>query len=83
LLKGSANLHLQHYDEAVKSAVEGLNLDDEHRYPDLEFVAAMGLLGKHDVKGAVERLEHYLALAPLEAHALEAQRQLAALASLR
>jgi tetratricopeptide (TPR) repeat protein len=81
LLNGWANLRMRRYDEAAKSALEGLKLDDEHRFPDFEFVAGMALLGKRDLEGAGARLKAYLALAPLGANAALAQRQLATLRS--
>jgi tetratricopeptide (TPR) repeat protein len=79
LLNGWANLRLQRYDEAVKSAMEGLKIDEDHSYPDLEFVAGMALMGKRDLEGAARRLEAYLALAPQGANAALARRQLATL----
>jgi tetratricopeptide (TPR) repeat protein len=79
LLNGWANLNLRRYDEAAKSVEEGIKLDKEHHYPDLEFVAGLALLGKGDPEGAEAQLKAYLALAPFGANAAQAQRRLSLL----
>ncbi len=83
LLNGLANLHLQHYDVADKSAAEGLLIDSEHTSPELEYVRGTALMGKKDVTGAARHLEAYLALAPAGPSAPAAQKQLTALRAAR
>jgi tetratricopeptide (TPR) repeat protein len=82
-LNAWANLRLRRLDQAVKSATEGLKLDDEHRFPELEFVSGMALLGKQDKAGATKHLEAYVTLAPGGVNAAVARQQLSALRSTR
>jgi tetratricopeptide (TPR) repeat protein len=76
LLNAQANLNLHHVDEAEKSAREGLKLDDEHRFPELEYVLALVLTDKGDGAGATEHLKAYLALNPHGPAADAAREQL-------
>ncbi len=76
LLNAQANLNLHHVDEAEKSAREGLKLDDEHRFPELEYVLALVLIDKGDRASAMQHLEAYLALDPRGASADAAREQL-------
>jgi tetratricopeptide (TPR) repeat protein len=76
LLNAQANLNLHHVDEAEKRAREGLKLDDQHRFPELEYVLALVLTDKGDRAGAIEHLEAYLALAPRGPSADAARDQL-------
>jgi tetratricopeptide (TPR) repeat protein len=62
LLNAQANLNLHRVDDAEKSAREGLELDDEHRFPELEYVLALLLMDKGDRAGAIQHLTAYLAL---------------------
>lgn len=82
-LNAWAHLRLQHFDLAEKSAMEGIKLDGEHHFPELEFVAGMALPAKHDREGATKHLEAYLALAPRGVDTALAQKQLASLRSAR
>jgi hypothetical protein len=83
LLNGLANLHLQHFDLAEKSAAEGLLIDTGHTSPELEYVQGTALMGTKDVAGAAKHLEAYLALAPHGPSAAAAQKQLTALRAAR
>jgi tetratricopeptide (TPR) repeat protein len=76
LLNTQANLNLHHMDDAEKSAREGLRLDDEHRFPELEYVLALVLIDKGDQTGATEHLKAYLALNPRGPTADAAREQL-------
>jgi tetratricopeptide (TPR) repeat protein len=76
LLNAQANLNLHHMDDAEKSAREGLKLDDEHRFPELEYVLALVLTDKGDGAGAIEHLKAYLALNPRGPTADAAREQL-------
>jgi tetratricopeptide (TPR) repeat protein len=82
-LNAWAHLRLQHFELAEKSAMEGIRVDDEHHPPELEFVAGMALLAKHDREGATKHFEAYLALAPRGVDAALAQKQLASLHTAR
>lgn len=83
LLNGLANLHLQRFDLAEKSAAEGLLIDTGHTAPELEYVQGTALMGKKDVAGAAKHLETYLSLAPRGPSAAAAQKQLTALRAAR
>jgi tetratricopeptide (TPR) repeat protein len=76
LLNAQANLNLHHMDDAEKSAREGLKLDDEHRFPEFEYVLALLLMDKGDSAGATEHLRAYLALNPRGPTADAAREQL-------
>jgi tetratricopeptide (TPR) repeat protein len=79
-----ANLNVHEMDTAEKAAREGLKLDDDHRFPELEYVLGLVLSDKGDMAGAKEHFKQYLALAPHGPRAaaaraeIEGQRQPAA-----
>lgn len=68
-----ANLNLHELDTAEKSARQGITLDTEHRFPELEYVLGLALLDKVDKPGALEHLKAYLALDPQGVRAASAR----------
>jgi tetratricopeptide (TPR) repeat protein len=68
-----ANLNMHQLDAAEKSARQGIALDTDHRFPELEYVLGLVLLDKVDRPGAVEHLKAYLALEPQGARAAAAR----------
>ncbi len=70
----SANLNMHQLEAAEKSARQGIALDTEHRFPELEYVLGLVLLDKVDHAGAVEHLKAYLALDPQGARAASARK---------
>jgi len=59
-----ANLNLHQMDLAEKSTLEGIKLDAEHRFPELEYVLGLLLIDKQEPAGAVEHFKQYLSLDP-------------------
>jgi tetratricopeptide (TPR) repeat protein len=59
-----ANLNLQNFDEAEKSAREGLKLDTAKRYPKMRHVLGIALAQKQDFAGATEHIKGYMAMLP-------------------
>ena len=78
-LNAMANVRLSQSDPARKSAAEGLRVDQDHLYPDLEYIEGILLVSKGDPQNARKHLESYLALDPAGPNALNAKQQLAAL----
>ncbi len=76
LFNAAANFNLQHFEDAEKSAVRGLQVDSAHRVPKLEHLEAMILAHKRDYVGAAEHLRNYLRLSPNAADGSLAQKQL-------
>lgn len=74
-----ANYFLQSFDEAEKSAQQGMTADVQHRIPKIEYVLAMVLVQKKDYKGALFHLRNYVRVAPNAPDADVAQKQLAEL----
>src|SRR5262249_17815188 len=46
LINAAANYNLRNYDEAQKSAVRGVNVDQQHQFPKLEFLLGLTLAQK-------------------------------------
>jgi tetratricopeptide (TPR) repeat protein len=63
-LNAMANIRLDQADAARKSAAEGLRVDEDHEYPDLEYIDGILLMGKSDREGARKRFQSYLDIAP-------------------
>ena len=63
-LNALGNLSLGNTDAAEKSAREGLKLDPQHEYPELEYALGSVLAGKQEDEEARRHLQAYLALSP-------------------
>lgn len=74
-----ALLNLHDIPGAEKSAREGIAIDSDHEYPELEYVLALALADKGDRSGAMEHLTAYLKLDPNGKIAQAAREQLAEL----
>lgn len=59
-----ANLNLQKFDAAEKSAREGLKTEGGNRIPKMKHVLGIVLAQKNDVNGAMEQMKAYLKLLP-------------------
>lgn len=82
-LNALANTNLQKLDAAEKSATEGIKLDRDHRYPELEYALGTVLKVKQDRDGAVKHLKAYLDEAPNGPNVATAKSQLAELQASR
>ena len=82
-LNAIANMNLQKTDAAEKSAIEGLKLDTEHRYPGLEYALGMILKAKNDRDGVIKHLQAYLDQAPKGQYAGAVKKELAQLQAAR
>jgi tetratricopeptide (TPR) repeat protein len=71
-----AKFHLQNYDAAENSALQGIKIDPEHRIPKLEYVLGIIEAQKHDYRGAGEHLRKYLSLSPNGADAADTRKNL-------
>lgn len=63
-LNALGNLNLKKADEAERSAAEGLKIDTERRYPELEYLLGIVLSAKHDLDGATKHLQAYIDQSP-------------------
>jgi len=63
-LNAIANVRINQTDAARKSIAEGLRVDEDHEYSDLEYIDGILLMSKGDNAGARKQLESYLSLAP-------------------
>ena len=70
------------FSAAEKSARRGLQLDQEHRLPRLEYMLAVALLKKPDYQEATQHLRAFLQVATQPSEIAEANKQLAAIARL-
>jgi tetratricopeptide (TPR) repeat protein len=59
-LNSLGNLNLRTADAAERAAEEGLKIDTEHRYVELEYLLGVVLAAKHDVDGANKHLQAYI-----------------------
>jgi tetratricopeptide (TPR) repeat protein len=82
-LNAIANINLQKADAAEKSAAEGLKLDTEHRYPELEYALGTVLKFKNDRDGALKHLQAYVDQAPNGQYAASVKKDLAQLQAAR
>jgi tetratricopeptide (TPR) repeat protein len=58
-----ANCHLNNFDDAEKSALQGIKMDEAHQIPKLQYLLAMILLQKQNYQAAAEHMQIYLHLA--------------------
>jgi len=72
-----ANYYLGHYEEAEKSARQGIQTDVEHRIPKLEYLLGIILARKHDLQGATEHMRNYVRLAPKAPDVAQVNEQIA------
>lgn len=81
-LNAVGNYSLSHFDLAESSAVKGLELDKEGRYPKLEYIMGLSLAQKQDYAGALVHIHNYLRLAPLDPDAENVRKQAGIIARL-
>jgi tetratricopeptide (TPR) repeat protein len=79
LLNAVANYLLNQYDEAERSARQGLKADAENQVPKLEYVLGLALLHRRDLAGAQEHVKNYVRLAPNDPDIPKVQQQIAEL----
>jgi len=58
-----ANYYLKNFDQAEKSAVQGVRVDEGHQIPKLQYLLAMILLQKQNYQAASEHMQQFLGLA--------------------
>jgi len=58
-----ANYRLKNFEDAEKSALQGIRVDDAHQIPRLQYVVAVILLQKQNFQAASEHMQLYLHLA--------------------
>jgi tetratricopeptide (TPR) repeat protein len=78
-LNTMANIKLNKAAAALKSVAEGIRADQDHRFPELQYMRGMLLISQGDKTGARTQLESYLALSPRGDNAENASRQLKSL----
>ena len=80
-LSAMANIRLKKNDVARKSSAEGIRVDQDHLYPDLQYMQGILLIAAGDRLQGREQLEIYLELAPDGDNADNARAQLKAVAA--
>jgi tetratricopeptide (TPR) repeat protein len=55
-----ANYSLKNFDDAEKSALQGIRVDDTHQIPRLQYLLAITLLRKQDYQAAAEHMQLFL-----------------------
>ncbi len=80
-LNAIANVNLQNIDAAQRSAEEGLKLDTNHEFPELEYALGMVLFSKDDLKAAAKHLQAYVDEAKNGPNAAAAQSELSEIQS--
>ncbi|MGA2714828.1 MAG: tetratricopeptide repeat protein [Bryobacteraceae bacterium] len=75
-LNTMANIRLKKMDAAMKNVAQGIRVDQDHLFPDLQYMQGILLINKGDMAGARAQLESYLALAPKGDNAQNASDQL-------
>ena len=58
-----ANYNLKNFDDAEKTALLGIRVDDAHQIPMLQYLLAMIQLRKQNYQGAAEHMQQFLRLA--------------------
>jgi tetratricopeptide (TPR) repeat protein len=74
-----ANYYLRSFDQAEKSAAQGLTTDVQHRVPKLEYLLGIVLAQKHDYKSAADHMRNYVQLVPNADDLAVVQKQIAEL----
>jgi len=75
-LNALGNLNLKKVDAVEKSATEGLKIDTEHRYPELEYMLGVALSAKRETEAATKHLQAYLDQSPDGPNAAQAKKVL-------
>jgi tetratricopeptide (TPR) repeat protein len=81
-LNAVGNYFLQNFEDAEKSARQGIGVDTQHTIPKLEYVLGMTLMEKREYQEAATHMQQYLHLVHNAADISEAQKQLAQIARL-
>ncbi|HYA19020.1 MAG TPA: tetratricopeptide repeat protein [Bryobacteraceae bacterium] len=76
-LNTMANIRLHKTAEALKSSTEGISVDPDHAFPDLEYMQGMLLISTGDKTRGRAQLQSYLDLAPNGDNVDNAKAQLA------
>lgn len=79
---GMGHYNLQDFAAAEKSARRGVEIDTEHRVPNLEYLLAMALVAKKNYSEASQHLRAFLSHATRPAEIAAAQKQLEQIAHL-
>jgi tetratricopeptide (TPR) repeat protein len=58
-----ANYNLKNFDDAEKSAMQGIRMDEAHQIPKLQYLLAVILLQKRNYQAASEHMQLFLSLA--------------------
>jgi tetratricopeptide (TPR) repeat protein len=74
-----AKYYLQSFDQAEKSAAQGLTTDVRHQVPKLEYLLGIILAQKRDYKAAADHIRNYIRLVPNADDLAIAQKQIAEL----
>jgi tetratricopeptide (TPR) repeat protein len=77
LFNSVGHYYLRQGDAAEKSARNGLKVDDDHRYPKLEYVLGILLMEKKSYSEAAQHMRAYLQASTQPADVAEAQKRLA------
>jgi len=59
----AANYNLKNFDDAEKSALLGIRVDEAHQIPKLQYLLAMIFLQKQNYQAASEHMQLFLTLA--------------------
>jgi tetratricopeptide (TPR) repeat protein len=59
----AANYNLKNFDDAEKSALQGIRVDEAHQIPKLQYLLAMIFLQKQNYQAASEHMQLFLTLA--------------------
>lgn len=75
-LHAVATMNTGRRDDAEKSVREGLKIDAEHQFPQMEHLLGVILIDKQEYKEAADHLQAYLKLSPSAANSEKAKQQL-------
>jgi tetratricopeptide (TPR) repeat protein len=76
------NYYLSNFNEAEKSARQGMRVDDQHQIPKMEYLLGMILIQKHEYTEAATHFQNYLKIANQPSDIEDAQKQLAEISRL-